>query len=85
VTTAKQDWERVFGDRAIEVLESNNSDLSHALAACMEWLGIEYGYVGEYEVYMTDNGGAEAIRVDVDGTRKRLPSVIEERRRKDTE
>lgn len=73
----------MFGDRAIEVLEANNSDLGFALAAAMEWLGIEYGYIGQYHVYLCEDGSAEAIRVDVDGTGKRLPSRIEELRAAD--
>ena len=81
-SSAKEDWERVFGDHAIEVLESNNSDLGFALAAAMEWLGIEYGYIGEYHVYLCEDGSAAAIRVDVDGTGKRLPSRIEEVRQR---
>ena len=81
IMDAKQEWEAIFGDRAIEMLERNNSDLAHALAACMEWLGIEHGYVGEYHVYMTENGGAEAIRVDIENDCKRIPSVIEEVRK----
>lgn len=77
---AKQEWESAFGDRAIEILDNENSDLSFALAAAMEWLGIEYGYIGEYEVYLCEDGSAAAIRVDTDGTKKRLPSRSEERR-----
>lgn len=78
--TPKQEWERIFGEQAIEVLENENSDLSFALAEAMEWLGIEHGRVGDYEVYLCDNGSAAAIRVDDNGNR--LPSRIAEIRAK---